>query len=417
MAHYQCVGTVPRQRHTQHRDPDGNLYREELMGEEGFSSDSSLLYHRGVPSAIVASEVWELPDQTRTPNHPLKPRHLKLHDLTFGTSTDGGTDAVLDRRVVLGNNDVRIAYVVTGTVPSVLYRNAIGDECVYVEQGSGTVETVFGVVPYRTGDYVVIPRATDHRWVPAEPSSLYAIEANSHIHPPKRYLSRFGQLLEHAPYCERDLHGPADLDALVERSRDLTDVDVHVKHRTSAGVVGTRLTYATHPFDVVGWDGCLYPYTFNIEDYMPITGKVHQPPPVHQVFEGWNFVICNFLPRKVDYHELAIPVPYYHSNVDSDEVMFYVGGDYEARKGSGINLGSISLHPGGHAHGPQPSAIEASLGVDYFEESAVMVDTFAPLELGEAGLAAEDPAYAWTWAGRGPDADGADGGDAVFSNS
>ena len=158
------------------------------------------------------------------------------------------------------------------------------------------------------------------------------------------------------------------------------------------------MTYATHPFDVVGWDGCLYPYTFNIDDYMPITGKIHQPPPVHQVFEGHNFVVCNFLPRKVDYHPLAIPVPYYHSNVDSDEVMFYVGGDYEARKGSGIDVGSISLHPGGYAHGPQPSAIEASLGADYFDESAVMVDTFAPLDLGEAGLAAEDPAYAWTWA-------------------
>ena len=206
-------------------------------------------------------------------------------------------------------------------------------------------------------------------------SSLYAIEANSHIAPPKRYLSRYGQLLEHAPYCERDLHGPTE--PLVEAG---DDVEVLVKHRTSAGVVGSRLVYATHPLDVVGWDGCLYPYTFNIDDYMPITGKIHQPPPVHQVFEGWNFVICNFLPRKVDYYELAIPVPYYHSNVDSDEVMFYVGGDYEARKGSGIGLGSISLHPGGHAHGPQPSAIEASLGVDYFEESAVMVDTFAPLE-------------------------------------
>ena len=183
-----------------------------------------------------------------------------------------------------------------------------------------------------------------------------------------------------------------------------------VKHRTSAGIVGTRMTYATHPFDVVGWDGCLYPYTFNIDDYMPITGKVHQPPPVHQVFEGHNFVVCNFLPRKVDYHELSIPVPYYHSNVDSDEVMFYVGGDYEARKGSGIGLGSISLHPGGYAHGPQPSAIEASLGVDYFEESAVMVDTFAPLDLGEGGLAVEDPAYAWTWAGRGPGGRGQPGG-------
>lgn len=411
MAHYRSAGSVPPKRHTQHRDAEGRLYFEELMGEEGFSSDSSLLYHHGVPSALVDSTVWELSDQSRTPNHPLKARHLRLHDLETGTCPVEG------RRLVLGNNDVRIAYVLTGTDPSPLYRNAIGDECVYVEHGTGTVETVFGVVAYRAGDYVVIPRATTHRWVPVEPSRLYSVEANSHIHPPKRYLSRFGQLLEHAPYCERDLHGPADLDALVARSRDLTDVDVLVKHRTSAGIVGTRMTYATHPFDVAGWDGCLYPYTFNIDDFMPITGKVHQPPPVHQVFEGWNFVICNFLPRKVDYHELAIPVPYYHSNVDSDEVMFYVGGDYEARKGSGINLGSISLHPGGYAHGPQPSAIEASLGADYFEETAVMVDTFAPLDLGEGGLAVEDPAYAWTWAGRGPDADGTDGGPAVYSNS
>ena len=410
MAHYRALGRLPRQRHTQLRDEDGHLFREELMGEEGFSSDSSLLYRRGVPSAITDSQVWELPDQSRTPNHPLKPRHLKLHDLQTGSCPVEG------RRLVLGNNDVRIAYVVTGTDPSPLYRNAIGDECVYVESGSGTVETVFGVIAYRAGDYVVIPRATDHRWVPAEPSRLYAIEANSHIHPPKRYLSRFGQLLEHAPYCERDLHGPTET-----FQAEGTDVEVLVKHRTSQGVVGTRFTYATHPFDVVGWDGCLYPYTFNIEDYMPITGKVHQPPPVHQVFEGWNFVICNFLPRKVDYHELAIPVPYYHSNVDSDEVMFYVGGDYEARKGSGINVGSISLHPGGHAHGPQPSAIEASLGAEFFDESAVMVDTFAPLELGEGGLAVEDPAYAWTWAGRGPSqdgpGDGTDGGPAVYSNS
>ena len=415
MAHYRALGRLPRQRHTQLRDDDGHLFREELMGEEGFSSDSSLLYRRGVPSAITDSRVWELPDQSRTPNHPLKPRHLKLHDLDFPGS-GGGTCPVEGRRLVLGNNDVRITYVVTGTDPSPLYRNAIGDECVFVESGTGVVETVFGVVPYRAGDYVLVPRATDHRWVPAEPSRLYAIEANSHIHPPKRYLSRFGQLLEHAPYCERDLHGPAETFQV-----EGTDVDVLVKHRTSAGIVGSRLTYATHPFDVVGWDGCLYPYTFNIEDYMPITGKVHQPPPVHQVFEGWNFVICNFLPRKVDYHDLAIPVPYYHSNVDSDEVMFYVGGDYEARKGSGIGIGSISLHPGGHAHGPQPSAIEASLGVQYFDESAVMVDTFAPLELGEGGLAVEDPAYAWTWAGRGPSpssgAAGDDGGPAVYSNS
>lgn len=387
MAYYRSVGDVPPTRHTQHRDPDGALYREELMGEEGFSSDSSLLYHRGVPSAIVASEVWELPDQGRTPNHPLAPRHLRLHDL------ETGPDAVADRRVVLANNDVRLSYVVTGTEPSALYRDAIGDECVFVESGSGVVETVFGPVPYRSGDFVVVPRATTHRWVPAEPSRLYATEASSHVAPPKRYLSKYGQLLEHAPYCERDLHGPTE-----PLLREGSDVEVLVKHRTSAGIVGTRMVYDTHPLDVVGWDGCLYPYTLNIDDYMPITGKVHQPPPVHQVFEGWNFVICAFLPRKVDYHPLAVPVPYYHSNVDSDEVMFYVAGDYEARKGSGIGLGSISLHPGGHAHGPQPSAIEASLGAERFEETAVMVDTFAPLELGEGGLAVEDPTYAWSWA-------------------
>ena len=387
MAYYRSVGDVPPTRHTQHRDPDGNLYREELMGEEGFSSDSSLLYHRGVPSAIVASEVWELPDQSRTPNHPLAPRHLRLHDL------ETGTDAVTGRRVVLANHDVRLSYVLTGTEPSAYYRDAIGDECVFVESGSGVVETVFGVVAYRAGDFVVIPRATTHRWVPAEPSRLYATEASSHIAPPRRYLSKFGQLLEHAPYCERDLHGPT-----APLLQEGSDVEVLVKHRTSAGIVGTRMVYATHPLDVVGWDGCLYPYTLNIDDYMPITGKVHQPPPVHQVFEGQNFVICAFLPRKVDYHPLAVPVPYYHSNVDSDEVMFYVAGDYEARKGSGIGLGSISLHPGGHAHGPQPSAIEASLGAERFEETAVMVDTFAPLELGEGGLAVEDPTYATSWA-------------------
>jgi len=409
MAHYRQLGEVPGKRHTVLRDAGGALCYEELMGEEGFSSDSSLLYHVGVPSAIVDSQVWELPDLTTTPNHPLKPRHLRLHELFPGAGDGpggGGVDPVQGRRLVLGNADVRLSYVVA-TEASPYYRNAVGDECVYVQEGEGVVETVFGVLPYRTGDYVLIPRATTHRWVPAggaaPASRLYAIEANSHIAPPKRYLSRYGQLLEHAPYCERDLFGPEE-PFLVEGR----DVEVLVKHRGPgpSGLVGSRMTYATHPFDVVGWDGCLYPYTFNIEDFMPITGKVHQPPPVHQVFEGWNFVICNFVPRKVDYHPDSVPVPYYHSNVDSDEVMFYVGGDYEARKGSGIGIGSVSVHPGGYAHGPQPSAIEASLGAEYFDELAVMVDTFKPLELGEAGLAAEDPAYAWTWAG-GPRASGA----------
>jgi homogentisate 1,2-dioxygenase len=417
--YYRQIGDVPQKRHTAFRDEQGSLRLEELMGEEGFSSDSSLLYHRGVPSAIVDSQVWELPDLTVAANHPLKPRHLRLHGLfpAPGEQAEAGsTNAVEHRRLVLGNGDVRISYVVADAA-SPLYRNAVGDECVYVEEGSGTVETVFGVLSYRTGDYVVVPRATTHRWLPDGPSRLYAIEANSHVAPPKRYLSKYGQLLEHAPYCERDLHGPTEpFVATGATGEPQTDVEVLVKHRGNgpSGLAGTVMTYATHPFDVVGWDGCLYPYTFNVEDFMPITGKVHQPPPVHQVFEGGNFVVCNFVPRKVDYHPQSIPVPYYHSNVDSDEVMFYVGGDYEARKGSGINIGSVSLHPGGYAHGPQPSAVEASIGAESFDELAVMVDTFRPLELGEAGLASEDPAYAWTWAGRGPTGDG---GPAVYSNS
>ncbi|MGW1225314.1 homogentisate 1,2-dioxygenase [Streptomyces sp. NPDC002530] len=397
MAYYRRVGIVPPKRHTQFRDDAGTLSYEELMGEEGFSSDSSLLYHRGVPSAIVAAEVWDLPDQATAANHPLKPRHLTPHAL-FDADSASGTDAVTGRRLLLGNGDVRLSYVVAGA-PSPLYRNALGDECVYVESGTGTVETVFGVLPYRTGDYVLLPRATTHRWLPDTtdgPSRLYAIEANSHIAPPRRYLSKYGQLLEHAPYCERDLHGPAAVHLAEGR-----DTEVLVKHRGGPhGVLGTRFRYDTHPFDVVGWDGCLYPYTFNIEDYMPLTGKIHQPPPVHQVFEGDNFVICNFVPRKVDYHPLAVPVPYYHSNVDSDEVMFYAGGDYEARKGSGIGVGSLTLHPGGHAHGPQPAALEASLGAEYFDETAVMVDTFRPLELGEGGRRTDDGTYAWVWAGR-----------------
>jgi len=403
MAHYLRIGNVPHKRHTQHRTPEGGLYYEELMGEEGFSSDSSLLYHRGLPSAISQARAWELGDSlATTPNHPLLPRHLRLHDL-FVDGAWRGVDPVTSRRLVLGNADVRISYVVADT-PSPFYRNGIGDECVFVESGGARVETVFGAFEVTSGDYLVVPRATTHRWVPLgeEPLSAYCIESNSHIAPPRRYLSRYGQLLEHAPYCERDLRpplGPLLAEDTGVRSDEPTEV--YIKHRGDGpnGIVGTIYTYPHHPLDVVGWDGCLYPYAFNVSDFEPITGRVHQPPPVHQAFEGDNFVICNFVPRKVDYHPGSIPVPYYHSNVDSDEIMFYVAGDYEARKGSGIGRGSVSVHPGGHAHGPQPGAYESSIGAEFFDELAVMVDTFRPLELGEAGRAADDGKYAWSWVG------------------
>jgi homogentisate 1,2-dioxygenase len=363
------------------------------MGEEGFSSDSSLLYHQGLPSAIVAAEVWTLADQATTPNHPLIPRHLQPHRLAREEQWSE-TDVVTGRRLLLGNGDVRIAYAV-GKADSPLYRNALGDEAVFVESGEAIVETVFGALQARPGDYVIIPASTTHRWLPQgdDPLRIYAIEASSHITPPKRYLSRYGQLLEHAPYCERDITGPSE--PLIAHG---SDVEVLVKHRLNGTIAGTRFVYPEHPFDVVGWDGCLYPHIFSVHDYEPLTGRVHQPPPSHQVFEGDNFVICNFVPRMVDYHPLSIPVPYFHSNVDSDEVMFYCAGDYSARAGSGIGVGSISVHPGGHAHGPHPGAYERSVGTKYVDELAVMVDTFRPLELGEGGLACEDPSYAWSWA-------------------
>jgi homogentisate 1,2-dioxygenase len=386
MPYYRRVGEVPPKRHTQFRQPDGSLYAEELMGQEGFSSDSSLLYHRYLPTAIVAAEPYEPRVQARTPNRPLKPRHLRTHKV------DGGGDPVLGRVHLLANDDCRISYVVADR-PSPLYRNAIGDECLYIEEGAARLESTFGSLELSAGDYAIVPTSVIFRVVPTgAPVRILTVEATGHIGPPKRYLSVRGQFLEHSPYCERDLRGPTE--PLVV---DGSDVEVYVRHRIRGGVSWTRHVFAHHPFDVVGWDGCLYPWAFSIHDFEPITGRIHQPPPAHQTFQGPNFVICSFVPRKVDYHPLAIPVPYNHHNVDSDEVLFYTGGNYEARQGSGIEQGSISLHPGGFTHGPQPGAPERAIGAERFDELAVMVDTFRPLDLCEPALAVEDQEYAWTW--------------------
>ncbi|MFF0313188.1 homogentisate 1,2-dioxygenase [Micromonospora sp. NPDC005252] len=385
MPYYRSVGDVPRKRHTQFRQPDGSLYAEELMGQEGFSSDSSLLYHRHAPTAILAADEFTPPTFTRAPNLPLKPRHLRTHKLDAG-----GADPILGRQYLLANDDVRIGYVLADR-PSPLFRDATGDHCLYVEAGTLRVESPFGALDAVAGDYVIIPTSTIHRLVPTgdQPVRLLTVEAAGHIGPPKRYLSVRGQFLEHSPYCERDVRGP-DSPLLV----DGEEVEVLVRHRRG----WTRYVYANHPFDVVGWDGHLYPWAFSIHDFEPITGRIHQPPPVHQTFQGPNFVICSFVPRKVDYHPDSIPVPYNHHNVDSDEMLFYTGGNYEARRGSGIEQGSISLHPSGFTHGPQPGAAERSIGADYFDELAVMVDTFRPLDLCDGARACEDEGYAWTWA-------------------
>ncbi|MDR8414151.1 homogentisate 1,2-dioxygenase [Nonomuraea sp. 3-1Str] len=388
MPYYRVVGEVPRKRHVQFRKPDGGLYAEELMGEEGFSSDSSLLYHRHLPTAIVKAEAVTQGTGTRLePNLPLSPRHFRTQDL----ATAG--DLVSGRVLLAGNGDVRLSYATTDR-PSELYRDSMGDECVYVQRGRVRFESTYGVIEAGEGDYVVVPTGTIHRWVPDGQVNALVIEAAGHIRPPRRYLSQYGQFLEHAPYSERDLRAPAE-PLLVDGE------EVPVLVRTRGGL--TRLVYRDHPFDVVGWDGCLYPYAFNIRDFEPVVKRTHAPPPVHQTFEGPGFVVCSFCPRPLDFHPESVPIPYNHHNVDSDEFMFYVGGDYSARKGSGIDVGSVSLHPAGFTHGPQPGAVEAVIdavarGVTTTSEMAVMVDTFRPLDLGQGALSCEDPGYAWTWA-------------------
>jgi homogentisate 1,2-dioxygenase len=392
MPFYRAVGEIPAKRHIRFRRPDGGLYAEELMGEEGFVSDSSLLYHVHPPTAIVKSEgLGEVAaDSALSPNHPLLPRHFRTQDLP------AGGDLVLGRQPLLANDDVRISFA-AADAPSGLYRNSTGDEAVYLQSGSAVLESVYGSITAAAGDYVIVPRGTTHRWLPGaggEPARALIMEARGHIRPPRRYLSQYGQFLEHAPYCERDLRGPDG--PLVS---DGADVPVLV--RTRAGL--SMLTYACHPFDVVGWDGYLYPYAFNIADFEPIVKRTHAPPPVHQTFEGPNFVICSFCPRPLDFHPEAVPIPYNHHNVDSDEMMFYVGGDYSARQGSGVGVGSITLHPSGFTHGPQPGAVEAVIqamaeGRTATDETAVMIDTFRPLQLAAAARPAEDPEYAWSWA-------------------
>ena len=386
MPFYRSVGDVPRKRHVVFDDSAGGYFHEELMGIEGFSNSSALLYHRWSPSALVGAESMPVDRGELTPNDPLLPMHLRTGELP------AGGDLVTARRPLLGNADVVIAYG-AATEPSPLYRNAIGDELVYVQAGRGVLETVFGALPVGPGDYVVIPTSTTHRWVPAagEPLVALVMESTGHVRPPSRYLTASGQFNEFAPYCERDLRSPT-----APLLADGEDVDVLVRQRDQL----TRYTYARHPFDVVGWDGGLYPYALSIHDFEPIVGALHQPPPVHQTFEAPNIVICSFVPRLYDFHPGAIKVPYHHANVDSDEVLFYSAGDFMSRAGSGIGVGSISLHPAGFIHGPQPGSLEAARPKERTEEVAVMLDTFRPLLVSEAARSVSDAQYPWTWARR-----------------
>ncbi|MCU1484122.1 MAG: homogentisate 12-dioxygenase [Actinomycetia bacterium] len=385
MAYYRSVGEVPRKRHAQLRGADGQLRTEELVGEDGFFAASSLLYHRHLPNVLVSAEVVDVPALTApsAPNLPLLPRKFDTHLLSSGGET------VTGRHTVVANDDVRVSWVQPDR-PGPLFRNAVGDELVFVEAGAATLESVYGRLDASQGDYVRVPMGCIHRWVPAtgEALRLLIIEATGHVGLPARYLSPRGQLLEHAPYSERDFRGPTELLEV-----DDGEVDVLVRHHDGV----TRHTYAHHPFDVVGWDGCVYPYAFSIHDFEPIVKRFHAPPPVHETFTAGRFVVCSFCPRPADFDPTAVPAPYSHTAVDCDEVMFIVSGDYTARADAGVGPGSMTFHPAGFTHGPQPGGVEAALGKTWNDEYAVMIDTFAPLGLGAAAPHCEDADYHRSW--------------------
>ncbi|MCR8965849.1 homogentisate 1,2-dioxygenase [Brevibacillus halotolerans] len=382
MPFYVKMGEVPQKRHTTFFKPNGELYREQLMGTKGFSGIQSILYHHNPPTQVTEVKKIATIDMQYVEREELRHQHF----LSFNAPQGG--DPILGRRYLLGNDDVVMAVCSPTEEMDYYYRNSEGDEVVFVHKGEGELQTIFGTITYRPGDYLVIPIGTTYRIVPStEDTRFLVIESQNEIVPPKRYRNEHGQLLEHSPFCERDIRVPERLETHVEEG----SFEVRVKQNHTL----YSYTFDFHPFDVVGWDGYLFPYALSIHDFEPITGRVHQPPPVHQTFAGQNFVICSFVPRLYDYHPEAIPAPYYHSNVESDEVLYYVDGNFMSRKG--VVEGSITLHPMGIPHGPHPGKIEASIGKKETKELAVMLDTFRPLKATRQALALEDTAYMYSW--------------------
>jgi len=383
MTYYHKLGSLPHKRHTQFRQPDGSLYHEELMGIHGFAGIQSILYHLRPPTRVREVGMVRVVSVDYEEQEHLRHRHFR----TAGLEKKG--DAIESRVPLMGNSDV-VLYVARPSEPmSYYYRFAHGDETLFIHDGEGTLESQFGRLRYRPGDYLVIPTGVVWRLTP-DPGSeqrMLVIEAFGHVEPPKRYLNRYGQFLEHSPYCERDIRPPEEL----VTHDEFGEFEVRVKARDRI----SRFVYLHHPLDVVGWDGHLWPFAFNIADFEPITGRLHQPPPVHQTFDGPGFVVCSFCPRLFDYHPQSIPAPYNHSNVDSDEVLYYVEGDFMSRKG--IERASVTVHPNGIPHGPHPGTYEGSIGKERTDELAVMVDTFRPLRLAKAALPFEDEGYAYSW--------------------
>jgi len=389
---YHTLGQIPKKRHTAFRKPGGGIYAEELMGHEGFTGTSALLYHVHPPTTVKAVKRIKETKLEPDPDQTLRHRHFLTSRVKRGGSP------TLDRIPLLFNQDISMSYVEPDKQDEHFYRNAQADELVYVAKGQGTLESVFGELPFHEGDYLVIHRGILHRYrfddsapggkeASADRPKLLVFESRGHVRWPKRYRNEFGQLKEGAPYSERDIRVPRTLITHDE----MGDFRILVKQYDGIN----ELILDHHPFDVVGWDGYFYPWAFNIYDFEPIVGRVHQPPPVHQTFEGDGFVVCSFCPRPYDFDPNAVPAPYNHSNVDSDEVLYYASSEFMSRKG--IEFGSITHHPDGIPHGPHPGRAEASIGAKSTNELAVMMDSFRPLKVAKPALAIEDPSYHKSW--------------------
>ena len=379
MPFYQKRGQIPEKRHIQFKDASGNLYWEELVSREGFSHMYSNIYHVNPPTAIT-----KIGTPIKNKIHLVSKLHKHYHLKTESINSKG--DAISSRVPLFLNEDIKVSKCHIDTSMKNLFKNAYADEILFINSGEGILRSNFGFLNLSFGDYVVIPRGIIWQLEITEPMKVLIIESASPVETPERYRNKFGQLLEHSPFSERDIVTPKFNDP-----KENSSAIVNVKYDS----IIQSYQYQHHPFDLIGWDGYYYPWTFNIKDFMPITGKIHQPPPVHQTFQSKGFVVCSFVPRLFDYHEKSIPAPYAHSNVDSEELIFYVEGNFMSRKG--IEPESVTYHPMGLTHGPQPGKIEESLNLKETSEFAVMIDTFNPLKMTEATQEIDDKDYIFSW--------------------
>jgi homogentisate 1,2-dioxygenase len=381
---YHSLGKIPHKRHTTFANKEkGGLYQEELFGTAGFAGMSSLLYHLYPPTAVKEKgKLFSVRPEVAVEDN--------LTNLSFkGFDIKAEADYIKSRKTLFVNNDMNIGLAApSASMKDYFFKNSEADEMIFVHIGSGTLKTPYGSIPFKYGDYLIIPRGTVYQMdFDTDDNRLLFVESFSPIFTPSKYRNNFGQLLEHSPFCERDYRLPQNLETFDEKG----EFDLMIKKN---GLIYPYI-YENHPFDLVGWDGYNYPYAISIFDFEPITGRVHLPPPIHQQFEGTNFVICSFVPRMYDYHPEAIPAPYHHSNIDSDELLYYVDGDFMSR--NNIKKGQITLHPGGITHGPHPGAIERSVGKTKTEEMAVMIDPFNPVKITKEALEIEVDGYYKSW--------------------